>query len=117
MADNDDFGSFLSGFIIGGLVGAAVSLMMAPQSGTETRQQIRTKGIELRDRAEDELADIRVKAERTLADVRTQSEDMQQRAMKMMDEAKTKVEDAAKKVRKDASDSAGELTSGNSPVG
>jgi hypothetical protein len=65
-----------------------------------------------------------VKAERTLSDVRTQTDDMQRRAMKMMDEAKSKVEDAveqgkdaARKVRKDASDSASELTSGNSPVG
>ena len=83
MADNDsDFGAFLSGFLIGGLVGAAVSLMMAPQSGAETRQQIRTKGVELRGRAEDELTDLRVQAERTLADVRAQTDELQQRAMK-----------------------------------
>lgn len=117
MADNDDFGSFLSGFIIGGLVGAAVSLMMAPQSGAETRQQLRSKGVELRDRAEDELGDIRDRAERTLADVRTQTDDMQRKAMMMMDEAKAKVDEAARRVRNDASDAAGELSSGNKPVG
>ena len=42
MADNDsDIGAFLSGFVIGGLVGAAVALILAPQSGEETRAQIR----------------------------------------------------------------------------
>ena len=52
MADNDsDIGAFLSGFMLGGLVGAAVALILAPQSGEETRAQIRQKGIELRDQA------------------------------------------------------------------
>ena len=41
MANNDsDFGAFISGFLIGGLVGAAVALLMAPQSGEETRTMI-----------------------------------------------------------------------------
>jgi hypothetical protein len=50
MADNDsDIGAFFAGFVIGGLVGAAAALVLAPQSGEETRAQIRQKGIELRD--------------------------------------------------------------------
>ena len=44
MAKGDsDFGAFFSGFLIGGLVGAAVALLMAPQSGEETRTLIRDK--------------------------------------------------------------------------
>ena len=35
MANDDDFGTFLAGFVIGGLVGAAVAMLMAPQSGEE----------------------------------------------------------------------------------
>ena len=34
------FGSFLGGVVIGGLVGAAVGLMLAPQSGDQTREQL-----------------------------------------------------------------------------
>ena len=34
------FGSFLAGVVIGGLVGAAVGLMLAPQSGDQTREQL-----------------------------------------------------------------------------
>jgi gas vesicle protein len=53
MSDNDsDFGSFLAGFVIGGLVGAAVALIMAPQSGAETRSQITGKGREFVDSSE-----------------------------------------------------------------
>ncbi|MFL7892948.1 MAG: YtxH domain-containing protein [Anaerolineales bacterium] len=54
MADNSgDLGSFLAGFVIGGLIGAGVALLTAPQSGEETRAMIGEKGIELRDRAEE----------------------------------------------------------------
>lgn len=58
MADNNgDLGSFLAGFLIGGLIGAGVALLMAPQSGEETREMIKDKSIELRDRAY-ETADV-----------------------------------------------------------
>jgi gas vesicle protein len=53
MSDNDsDFGAFLGGFVIGGLVGAAVALVLAPQSGKETRSQISGRGNEFIDATE-----------------------------------------------------------------
>ena len=48
MSDNSsDLGAFLAGFVIGGLVGAATAIILAPQSGAETRAQIAAKGQEL----------------------------------------------------------------------
>lgn len=44
--------SFFTGFFVGALVGGAAALLLAPQSGEETRQQIRDKGIELKEKAE-----------------------------------------------------------------
>src|SRR5258708_1700516 len=49
--NNDEFGAFLVGFIVGGLSGAVVALLLAPQSGEETRALIKDKSIELRDYA------------------------------------------------------------------
>ncbi len=46
--NNNDLGAFLAGFVIGGLIGAATALVLAPQSGQETRTQIATKSDELR---------------------------------------------------------------------
>ena len=58
MADRDgDFGAFISGFVIGGLVGAAVALLLAPQSGEETRTLIRDRSIEIRDQVEQTAAE------------------------------------------------------------
>ena len=47
--NNSDFGAFLAGFVIGGLVGAATALILAPQSGEQTRGQISSKSGELRE--------------------------------------------------------------------
>jgi gas vesicle protein len=53
----------LVGMLVGGLAGAVTMLLLAPQSGKDTRMQIREKGIELRDRTneimEDSVAQIR----------------------------------------------------------
>jgi len=46
---SSEFGAFLAGFVIGGLVGAAAALILAPQSGSETRSQITGKGSDLRE--------------------------------------------------------------------
>ncbi|MCA9896995.1 MAG: YtxH domain-containing protein [Ardenticatenaceae bacterium] len=47
MSDNsNDLGAFLAGFVIGGLVGAATAIILAPQSGEETRSQIANKSNE-----------------------------------------------------------------------
>ena len=60
---NNTFG-VLVGMLIGALAGAATMLLLAPQSGKDTRKQIQEKGIELRDRTteivEDAMAQVRL---------------------------------------------------------
>jgi gas vesicle protein len=53
MSEQNDSGTgaFLAGFIIGGLVGAAAALVLAPQSGEQTRGQLAQQGDWLRDSA------------------------------------------------------------------
>ena len=80
MSDNNsDFGAFVSGFLIGGLVGAAVSLLFAPQSGEETRTLIYDKGIELKDQAGGVIDDTRVRAEELAKEAKYLAEDLQKR--------------------------------------
>lgn len=53
MADNDSGMAFISGFLLGGLVGAAVGLLLAPKSGAETRAGLAEQSDVWRNRAED----------------------------------------------------------------
>ena len=47
--NSSEFGAFLAGFVIGGLVGAAAALILAPQSGSETRSKIVDKSHDFRE--------------------------------------------------------------------
>lgn len=55
--------SVVAGMLIGGLAGAIAMLLLAPQSGRDTRMQLQEKGIELRDRTtgmmDDAVAQVR----------------------------------------------------------
>jgi gas vesicle protein len=74
MTDNNDFGTFFAGLVVGGLVGAAVALLLAPQSGEETRTMIHDKGIELKDRAVEYGQDARARASTALDDARARAD-------------------------------------------
>ena len=93
MADSDsEFGAFLSGFVIGGLVGAAAALILAPQSGEETRAQIRQRSIELREQALESAEEARKRAEEAAAHARA-------RADQLAAEARTRAEEFSTEAR------------------
>jgi gas vesicle protein len=81
---------FLAGLLVGGLAGAGAMLLLAPQSGKETRTQIQQKSIELRDQTvktvEGAAAQVRGKARQITDDVREQVGELQQRGQNMLDE-------------------------------
>ena len=114
MSDRDDFGSFLSGFFVGGMIGAVVALLMAPQSGEETRTIIKEKGIELKDktqasleeayaRAEKAAEDARMRADELAKEARAKAEELKKKGQVVLDEQKSRLKnvvDAAKSTPK-----------------
>ncbi len=100
MAERDEFGAFLLGFIIGGLTGAVASLLLAPQSGTQTRTMLKDKAIELGEQVNTTSEEARAKAEAVLADARARAETITSEAKVKADEiiktAKTGAEDLVK---------------------
>lgn len=77
MSEKDnDFGAFLAGFVVGGLVGAATALLLAPQSGEQTRTLIHDKSIVLKDKAVERAEEARVKAEAAAAEARARADEI-----------------------------------------
>lgn len=98
MAENDtDFGAYLAGFLIGGLVGAATALLLAPQSGVETRALIRDKSIELKDKAADSAEEALNKATKAMEDTRN-------RLVTVVDDLRSRVEDLAETVKQQSAE-------------
>ena len=82
MSEHDDFGAFLIGFVVGGVAGAVAALLLAPQSGEETRSLIKERSIELRDKAAE------------------QAELVASKATEIADQAKTRGKEAYETVKK-----------------
>ena len=99
MSDSSsDIGAFLAGFVMGGLVGAATALILAPQSGAETRAQIAAKGEEFRLASEQQIQEYRETASSAVSDakerVNESSKQIQEQARIVLDEGKAKVNEA-----------------------
>ena len=67
---NDEVKSFMTGLIIGGILGAGIALLLAPSSGEETRKVVReeidniiTKGKEVADKVKEKAEIVKEKAE------------------------------------------------------
>lgn len=75
--------SFVVGFILGGIIGAVTALILAPQSGEETRMLIRDKSIELKDLASTTASDLSKAGQEKAAE-------LQKRGQLILEEEKAK---------------------------
>jgi len=54
-------GSIFLSFLLGGIVGAGLTFLFAPKSGSETRQKIREFAEDMRDKTKDYVDDVKGK--------------------------------------------------------
>jgi gas vesicle protein len=83
MSERGGGGEFFAGFLIGAIVGGVAALLLAPQSGEETRQRLEESGIELKERVTELSAEARQRAE-----------ELQERGRIILEEQKAKLEQA-----------------------
>jgi gas vesicle protein len=50
--------NFISGLLLGAVIGAGVAMLTAPQSGRRTRRRIRRAAVDLRDQTSDRWDDL-----------------------------------------------------------
>jgi len=108
MSDKNDFGTFIMGFTIGALAGAVASLLMAPQTGEETRQLIKDRAIELKEKGTETYEETKRKAEVAYKDAVAKyeqfAETTKEKATDFGQQVKSKVEDIVRPVEKAVED-------------
>ena len=96
--------SVLIGTLIGGLAGAVTMLLLAPQSGRDTRIQLQKKGIELRDRTtemmDDTMAQVRSNANKIATSGREKMNELKQHGQEIALEQLENVSQAAQTGKK-----------------
>jgi gas vesicle protein len=101
---NNNMLGVLTGLLIGGLAGAVAMLLLAPQSGEETRIQIQKKGMELRDRTsgmmEDAMAQVRSNASKITIGGREKIKELKQHGQELAVEQLERVSEAAQAGKK-----------------
>jgi gas vesicle protein len=103
MGSQSEGRDFLLGFIFGGLVGAVLALLFAPQSGEETRAQIKETGIELQDRAVGFSEEVRRRAEELSAEAQKRAEELTKEISKATEEWSHKLDEHVAESKQPAS--------------
>ncbi len=106
MSEQKNFGAFLMGFVIGSLSGAIASLLLAPQTGEETRQIIKDRAIELKDKSQGTFEETKKKAEEAYKEILS-------KGMKKGEEALDAVEEEVKTTKKKVKKASEELEEEN----
>ena len=84
-------GGFLTGVLLGGLLGVGAGLLLAPAAGQDTRHKLRDRALSARDQARQAAEDARLKAD-----------DLQNSGREMLEENKRRIVRTAEAVKQSA---------------
>ena len=108
MSSSNEGGAFFAGLVIGGLVGAALALLLAPQSGEETRAIIRDRSLEYKDWAEEGYVEASRYAHDQAATIGEKSKSAYEKGVKSASQAVDKGKQAVHRSSDPANDGAAE---------
>src|SRR5512147_1866879 len=101
--NNNIFG-ILIGMLVGGLAGALTMLLLAPQSGKNTRLQIQQKAIQLRDRTtgmvDEALAEVRLDRDKIVIGGQAKIKELTQQGRELAAEQLDRLSEAAQARKK-----------------
>jgi gas vesicle protein len=102
--DNNGTWGVLLGMLMGALAGALTMLLLAPQSGKDTRTKIQKKGIELRDRTtgmmQDAMGQMRADGNQIVVGGRQKAEELLQQGQVVVAQQLDRVSKAAQAGKK-----------------
>lgn len=105
---HSNFGGFLTGLLLGGVLGYAVAMLNAPRRGVETRQMLSEKGREIGDRAKETMQTTVDKTGKLVSEGRdrigTTIGDTRERVQERVSDLKTRGGSVVTDVREQVSD-------------
>ena len=108
---------FISGVVWGGLVGAAIGMLMAPRSGEETRALLRQQSEEFQMQARETADNLRTKATETAEQARERATQLQQRGKALIEENRERITRTAEAVVQTAKETAAAPVAGHHQAG
>lgn len=91
-------GRFMTGVFIGGVLGFAASLMVAPESGEEMRQRVKRGAGQVLDEVRAEAEEVAVHLKQRAGHVVDQTREVLDRSSSIMEEMEKKLEQADDKL-------------------
>ena len=85
-------GKFLAGFLVGGTLGALAGILLAPQSGEETRELLCETSKDVAKKTDRTVKEIQDKAETVVSDMQKKGDEIMAKIQTIID--KQKVEEA-----------------------
>lgn len=76
MSERNDDLLFFAGLVLGAIAGGAVAALLTPQSGSEIREQVAERGLELKNRADDAVQRAQQVANDAVAKVQATAHDL-----------------------------------------
>lgn len=95
--DRNDAAGYLGWFFLGGMLGAAAALLMAPKTGRETRELLAERGNEVARRAQEMATDAQGRAGEWFDKSRELFEEQTQRLMTAFEAGKDAMRDEIRK--------------------
>jgi gas vesicle protein len=95
--DRNDAAGYLGWFFLGGMIGAAAALLMAPKTGRETREILTERGNEVAKRAQEMATDAQGRAGEWFDKSRELFEEQTQRLMTAFEAGKDAMRDEIRK--------------------
>ncbi|HEX3177150.1 MAG TPA: YtxH domain-containing protein [Methylomirabilota bacterium] len=95
--DRNDTGGYLGWFLLGGLIGAASALLLAPKTGREIRDQLLERGNEFARRAQEMANDVQGRTGDWLDKSRELFEEQTQRLMSAFEAGKDAMREEIRK--------------------
>lgn len=106
---NFSFGSFLTGALIGGAIGAVVAILRAPQSGEETRQLLKKGADTFKAEAEKAISEAQQHGKTAMKEINDHVANIKDEMKQAVDVAVEEGKSAAKQTEKIAREGAQDI--------